>query len=167
MLLIADSFRQLDFAKLMEVYAQGNGENGAEKYPELSAGEQLLQAEQDFYQYLRQGFFLQPGDRYCIWQEDGRYISALRLQSYRDGLLLEALETRPDCRRQGYGEGLIRAVQGLIGDKKLYSHISHRNAASQAIHQKCGFVKISDMARYADGSVNGFCGTYLYHKSAG
>lgn len=154
----------LRFGELMEVYAESVAENGAEFYPHLCENEQILQARQDFYAYLKQGFFTLAGDRYCIWEEDGRYLCALRLQDYRDGLLLEALETRPQVRRRGYAEKLIRAVQKQIGQTPLYSHISHKNAASIGVHRKCGFVKISDSAVYADGSVNDRCGTYLYHN---
>lgn len=164
MLRICDRLTQIHFGRLMQVYAEGVAENGAEFYPDLSENEQILRAEQDFYAYLQTGFFTQPGDLYCIWEENGAYVSALRLQRYQDGLLLEALETHPDQRRLGYACRLIQAVLEELRPEKLYSHISHRNAPSIAVHQKCGFRKISDQARYADGSVNSRCGTYLYEK---
>jgi GNAT superfamily N-acetyltransferase len=82
-------------------------------------------------------------------------------------LLLEALETHPPHRRKGYAEQLIYAVLEKYRPEKLYSHISHRNGPSIGVHQKCGFRKISDAARYADGSVNSRCGTYLYEENAG
>ena len=162
MLLLCNRLSQLRFGQLMQVYAQGAAENGAEFYPDLSANEQILRAEQDFYAYLQTGFFTQHGDLYCIWEEKGVYISALRLQKFQDGLLLEALETHPDYRRQGYAGRLIQAVLEELRPQKLYSHIGHKNLASQATHLKCGFRKIADHARYADGSVNSYCGTYLY-----
>ena len=49
--------RELNFAQLMEVYAESNRENGDEFYPHMPEGQRLLQAEQDFYQYLRESFF--------------------------------------------------------------------------------------------------------------
>lgn len=162
MMLVIKDLHRLRFGELMEVYAESVAENGADFYPECSENEQILQAQQDFYAYLAQEFFAQEQDCYCIWEEDGRYVCALRLQRYRDGLLLEALETRPQARRRGYAEKLIHAVQAQIGEQVLYSHISHKNAASIAVHRKCGFVKISDSAVYADGSVNDRCGTYRY-----
>lgn len=159
---------QLQFGQLMQVYAEGTQENGADHYPDLPPHQQILRAEQDFYEYLRTGFFTQDGDLYCIWQEGDQYVSALRLQRYQDGLLLEALETHPAYRRKGYAERLIRAVLEELRPQKLYSHIGHRNLASQGVHLKCGFRKISDHARYADGSVNSYCGTFLYEiKNAG
>lgn len=162
MLCVYKKLHQLRFGELMEVYSESVAENGKEFYPNLSENEQIIQAQQDFYVYLQQGFFTKQEDIYCIWEENGKYICALRLESYQDGLLLEALETRPEYRKQGYAEKLIRAVQALVGEQKIYSHISHRNVASLAVHRKCGFEKILNYARYADGSVNDRCGTYLY-----
>ena len=163
MLVICKRLSDLRWSELMAVYAEGNEENGAEFFSHLSKNEQLLQAEQSFYDYLKRDFFARPEDRYCIWQEQGRYVAALRLHPYGDGLLLEALETRPEYRRRGYAERLIKAVQMEFQPQKLYSHIGHKNAASIAVHLKCGFVKIADTARYLDGSVNAYCGTYLYN----
>lgn len=162
MLAVYKNLHQIRFGELMEVYSESVAENGEELYPDLSGAEQVLQAQQDFYAYLQQGFFCKEGDTYCIWEENGKYVCALRLESYQDGLLLEALETRPEYRKQGYAEKLIRAVQQMVGDGKIYSHISHKNAASLAVHEKCGFQKILDHARYADGSVNSYCGTYRF-----
>ena len=164
MLLMFDQLRQLDFAQLMAVYAESNRENGAEFYPNLPEGQQLLEAEQDFYNYLRTGFFTEAGDRYCIWQENGIYVSALRLQRYQDGLLLEALETRPHHRKQGYGKKLIMAALETAECDKIYVHISRRNHASIAAHLSCGFCKLLDYGVYADGSVNHYTDTYLYEK---
>ncbi len=164
MLQIFEKLGQLRFGELMEVYSESVAENGAELYPNLSVPEQNVQAQQDFYAFLQEGFFCKEGDVYCIWQEAGRYVCALRLEQYQDGLLLEALETRPEYRRKGYAEKLIRAVQLEYSDWKIYSHISHKNLPSLCLHRKCGFEKILDYARYVDGSVNPHCGTFLYEK---
>lgn len=162
MLRVFEKLGQLRFGELMEVYSESVSENGAEFYPNLSVPEQNMQAQQDFYAFLQKGFFCKEGDVYCIWQEADRYVCALRLERYQDGLLLEALETRPEYRRKGYAEKLIRAVQRQYGDQKIYSHISRNNLPSLRVHEKCGFEKILDHARYVDGSVNTHCGTFLY-----
>lgn len=94
--------------------------------------------------------------------EAGEYISALRLEPYKDGLLLEALETAPRHRRKGYGYQLLKAVLNAFPDRKIYSHVSKRNVPSLAIHEKCGFRKISDAAAYIDGSVNERAVTLCY-----
>lgn len=168
MLLLCDRLSQIRFGQLMQVYAEGAAENGADSYPYLSTNEQILRAEQDFFAYLQSGFFTQPGDLYCIWEEQGQYVSALRLQQYQDGLLLEALETHPAHRHRGYAQKLILSVFDELKPNRVYSHIGHKNMPSQATHHACGFRKISDSARYADGSVNSRCGTYLYEsKNAG
>lgn len=164
MLTVATTLHELDFGKLMAIYEESNRENGAEFYPNLSEGQRLLEAEQNFYHYLRTGFFTEPGDRYCIWQENGRYISALRLQRYQDGLLLEALETCPEYRGRGYAKQLILTVLETVECDKVYVHISRRNAPSIAAHKACGFRKILDYGVYADGSVNHYTDTYLYEK---
>lgn len=152
MLILATKLHELSFAALMAVYAESNRENGALMHPELSVNQQILYAEQSFYQYLRESFFLTKGAVYAIWEEGGNYISALRLERYEDGLLLEALETAPIYRRKGYAELLIRAVQEAF-PQRIYSHVSKRNAPSLKVHEKCGFYQILDYARYIDGSV--------------
>ena len=109
MLQIIRSMSQLDFSGMMALYEEGNLENAADLYPHLPQGQGLAQAEQDFYQYLRECFFKTPGAYYAVWAENGQYRSALRMEPYKDGMLLAALETHPDFRRRGYGEKLIRA----------------------------------------------------------
>lgn len=153
MLKIAEKLNELDFGQLMAVYEEGNLENGAEFWPELPRGQQILRAEQDFYQYLRECFFTTEGAIYALWEIDGKYVSALRLEPYQDGLLLEALETAPEHRHKGYASKLIRAVLEQVTNQKVYSHVSKRNAASLRTHEKCGFNRILEHAVYADGSV--------------
>lgn len=82
----------------MAVYVEGNEENAVDSYPDLTRDEGIKKAEQNFYQYLQNNFFCNEGVVYAIWEEDGQYISALRLEPYQDGLLLEALETKPSYR---------------------------------------------------------------------
>lgn len=163
MLTVAKSLRQLRFSDLMEVYQEGNLENAEDLYPHLSQREKRIRAEQDFYTYLTECFFKTPGAAYYIWSARGSYVSALRLEPYRDALLLEALETHPDHRDKGYAKALIQAVLEGV-EEKVYSHISRRNAASIAVHTACGFRKILDYAVYADGSVLRSSDTYLYEK---
>jgi GNAT superfamily N-acetyltransferase len=152
MLYIATKMQELNFSQLMAVYEEGNRENGEIFYPDLPEGQQLLRAEQSFYEYLREGFFPVSGAVYAIWIENECYVSALRLEPYEDGLLLEALETAPTQRRKGYAEKLIRAVLEQF-PQKIYSHVSKKNTASLAVHEKCGFVQVLDYAKYIDGSV--------------
>lgn len=156
MLKLYHNLHSIDFSKLMELYAQGNAENARDCYPheELLVG--IRKAELDFYQYLREVFFCVEGSVYAVWEEDGIYLSALRLEPYRDGLLLEALETHLQHRRQGYGRELITSVLDqlrLQGVQKVYSHVNKRNSPSINCHLACGFERIAEQATYIDGSV--------------
>ncbi len=151
-LYLAKKLAELDFHQLMDVYTEGNRENGSEFYPDLPEGQRILQAEQAFRQYLTEVFFPTPGAVYAVWKEQGVYVSALRLEPFEEGFLLEALETAPGSRRRGYARQLIRAVQEAFGGK-IYSHVSKRNVPSLAVHEKCGFCRILDYAKYIDGSV--------------
>lgn len=164
MLILAHSLRDLRFGALMEVYADSNEEKASD-WPNLPRGHALTLAEQDFRQYLQEVFFPTVGALCAVWEEQGRYVSALRLEPYRDGLLLEALETRPDQRGKGYAQTLIREMQRYLaqqGPVKLYSHIAKRNSASRKVHEQCGFRIISDHAVYINGSVDYRCDTWLY-----
>ena len=101
MLYLARSLSRLHFSSLMAVYAESNRENGREFWPEEPEMRQIQLAEEDFYRYLSQVFFRSPGAVYAVWEENGRYVSALRLEPYRDGLLLEALETARSSGERG------------------------------------------------------------------
>lgn len=165
MLTVIRSMRELRFGRLMDVYAQTNRDTARERWPLESESYAVALAEQDFYNYLATCFFCTPGAVYCVWQAEGRYVSALRLEPWRDGLLLEGLETAPERRNYGCACALIRAVQACLrelGAVKLYSHIGKRNTVSVAVHEKCGFRKLYDHAVYADGSVDSRSGTYIY-----
>lgn len=157
--------QELDFRKLMELYSEGNRENAEERYAGDDVNVGILKVEQDFYQYLDEVFFRAKGAFYAVWEEKGRYLSALRMESYRDGLLLEALETHPDYRGMGYAKGLVQAVLELLKAKDIasvYAHVSKRNMASLRTHLSCGFYRISEQAVYIDGSVNSRCCTFQY-----
>ena len=152
MLICARAFRELDFEALMEVYLEGNRENGEELYPEECPGKQMELAKRDFAHFLRENFYTQKDACYWVWLEDGAYRSALRLEPYQDGFLLEALETHPEYRRKGYAKKLISSVlERLPAGTRVYSHISKWNTASIASHQSCGFYKLLDYGVDTDG----------------
>lgn len=160
MLKIIRSMKDLQFGQLMAVYEEGNRLNGEEFWPDLSEGQKILRAEQDFYQYLKECFFPTEGAYYGVWVEGNTYVSALRLEPYRDGLLLEALETVPTHRQRGYAKALIQAVLLKEQGRKIYAHIHKGNLPSIRTHESCGFCRISDHAVYIDGSVHPHSYTY-------
>lgn len=148
------SMKEISFPMLMEVYGETNAKTAREEWPELPEGFAQEKAERDFYDYLWDSFFRTDRAAYALWEVDGKYVSALRLEPYRGGLLIEALETAPAERRKGYGRDLLQAVIRHTEGTKLYSHVEKQNKASMALHQSCGFVRESDFAVYIDGSVN-------------
>ena len=154
MIIVADSIEKLDFPRLMEVYLEGNAENGEYFWPEEEPERRIELAKESFRSYLVDGFYGTAHGTYYVWTEQGRYISALRLERHADGLLLEALETRPDCRRKGYGRKLILAVlEQLPQGTRVYSHVNKENQPSLAAHRSCGFSKALDYAVGSDGEI--------------
>lgn len=164
MLLLAKKMNELDFGQLMQVYQGENQKTARKMHPDLPQGQGQLYAEQAFYQYLRECFFATAGAVCAIWEENGRYVSALRLEPYRDGLALTALETIPSARRQGFAKKLVEAVLNCNSGTKIYSHVKKANSASLALHESCGFFKILDYAVYLDGSVLQNCVTFCNKK---
>jgi len=166
LLYVISSMSQLNTEQLMAVYSEGNIENADAFFPDFSREEQIKKAESAFVDYLREDFFQQKGAAYYVWESDGVYRSALRLEPYLDGLLLEALETAPDSRRKGYGYALICAVLSHLKGKSvgpIYSHVSKRNVPSLKIHEKCGFQRIKESAAYIDGTVTQNSCTMCYY----
>lgn len=147
MLKIIRTMKELEFGKLLQVYDESCV---------------TLDAQGDFYEYLRQVFFKTPGAVYCVWQEGETYVSALRLEPYRNGLILSGLETAVVFRRHGFAGALVDAVIAEFGDAWIYSHINHGNHPSRAIHLRRGFRQISECAVFLDGSATDRTGTYLY-----
>ena len=157
MLLIMKRLEELDFSALMDVYIEGNREK-AEEYGDGG----LLQAEREFFDYLREDFFRQKDAFYAVWQVGAQYVSALRLEPYGDGWLLEALETAPNHRKQGYAKALMAEVLDMMGESAVYSQVSRRNEASLRTHYACGFQKHLDHVVYLDGSVSNRAVTLRY-----
>lgn len=163
MLIVAKTLAQLDYDQLMTVYKETNLENGRKIAPYDSASRQQQIAEDLFYNYLRECFYDRKGAIYCILSRNNQYISALRVEPYQDGLLIEALETVPHLRKQGYAGKLLSLMKEYLcehGGTVLYSHVSKKNHASQSVHEKAGFRRICDFAAYIDGSISNRAYTY-------
>ena len=159
------SLKELNFGKLMDLYAEGNLKKAREEFSADDLNLGILKAEQDFYLYLKDVFFTVDNALYCVWEEKGKYLSALRLEPYREGLLMEALETHPDYRQMGYAKRLILEVLASLkntGITAVYAHVHKKNVASLQTHIACGFQRVSEQAVYIDGSVNSFCCTMRY-----
>lgn len=163
MLTVITSFRKLKTTQLLQVYQESIILAGKQQYPHLSDNFQILEAEQDFYSFLRD-FFGQKDAFLAVWDVEKKYVSALRIAPYRDGVLLTGLETAPDSRKMGYAVNLMCETMGYLsglGVHKVYSHIRKDNVASIGVHQKAGFHRINESAIFLDGSADVYSGTYL------
>ena len=152
-----DRLRDLRFSQLSQVYFQ----------PLVDRCDQhLLDNEQMFYQYLHDVFFKTENAFYAVWLEAGEYVSALRLEPYKDGYLLAGLQTHCKRRNNGYAESLVGAVIDNMKEcnkyLKIYAHVKKDNVASIRVHEHCGFKKIADLAVYIDGSVASDAYTFCY-----
>lgn len=165
MLRVISTLGELPFAQLMRVYEKTNRDRGSLQWRQEPRDRQIALAEEDFYTYLRTCFFRTPGAVYYLWLEEGRAVSALRREPYRDGVLLAALETAPMDTGRGYATRLLAQTLDILRDEgvpKVYVHIHRRNAASQKVHLHCGFVKTARGAMLLDGSYNAAYDTYTY-----
>ena len=141
-----DGLEDMDFPKLMEIYRESNTENISYFFPECTdedTGRRLV--EEKFHDYLKKDFFSQPGNRYYVLTEGDAWISAIRLfpvSGKSNCHYAEALETRPDKRRQGYGSKLILELFSELskdGPFEITDSVSKTNEPSLQLHLSCGF----------------------------
>ena len=149
MLHIVTSFAELDGPRLMEVYSESNRENTGYFFPDMEdKALAIKKVEEGFLQFLRDEFFTGPGPAYCVLEEAGEWVSALRLNEVQPGLYyLEALETRPGYRRRGYAGRLLRKVVDHLkakGTFRLCDCVDKENEASVRTHLVCGFTIVSE-----------------------
>ena len=156
MLRIVEAYSELNMEQYLHLCRESIQQSGWEKYRHLSPKTQVQNAKDDLVGYLSGGFFWKKGAFCALWVEDDTYKSALRIEPYRDGVLLHALETDPRARRQGYAFNLVQGVLSYLRDKNqalVYSHIHKWNISSKCLHEKCGFEIIADSAVLLDETV--------------
>ncbi|MCM1533440.1 MAG: GNAT family N-acetyltransferase [Corallococcus sp.] len=97
---------------------------------------------------LYQNGVLNGENVYYVWENDGVWVSALRLYYIEENFYyLEALETAPDFRKKGYAALLLTSVINelkLIGHFKICVCVGRNNIASLNTHKKCGFKIVSE-----------------------
>ncbi len=149
MLLQFNTFAELNTKKLMQIYIESNTENAAYFYPDETDTQKAVQlCEKGFTEFLKDEFFAQSGGTYWVLEEDGQWVSALRTSFIKENLYyIEALETKPDCRKQGYAVKLLQMVAEALkanGSLVLCDCVDKRNIASLNTHLKAGFSIASD-----------------------
>lgn len=157
MIIIADSVRKIEFHKLILLCADEIEQTRIRRYKKYSIQQGLFQAESDFYHYLKSSFFA-VGGLYFIYEHDDRYVSAVRLEPYERGVLLNSLITKLEMRRNGYAEKLLHYALAYFEKTIVYSHVHVHNKPSRALHEKMGFKLSLEYARLLDGSL---CNDYL------
>lgn len=143
MLLRLTELSDAEVPKLMAIYAEGNRENAEYFYPELPLAEGIAREEQRFVTMLREMFFPKPGNELFVWRTEGQWVAALRLTKLDDFYYLEALETKPDQRRKGYGKSLLEATCKALAHRRpvtVRDCVAKRNKASLRTHLAAGFV---------------------------
>lgn len=147
------TLESLDFSKLMEVYRESNEDNVSYFYPEetdLDKGRHLV--EQKFYDYLKTGFYNKPGNRYYVLEDNGEWLSAIRLfpvEGKDNNFFAEALETMPSQRRKGYARKMMELLFEKLGSEGFFEitdTVNKSNEASLRFHLNCGFEIFKDPA---------------------
>lgn len=139
----------------MDIYAESNGENAEDFFPDENREEGVRKVEENFLAFLKNEFFAREGNVYYVLEEEGVWTAALRLSELPNRLFyLEALETRPDMRRRGYAAKLIRKVAAELkkgGEFRICDCVSKRNIPSLKTHESCGFRAVGDGYDYLSG----------------
>lgn len=161
MIIIADKISKLELTKLTELYSDVIEKDRKRNYGRLSEYEGRLQAELDYYQYLRDVFFSETGGEFFVLEKDGRYITGVCIEPYKDGLLLNSLVTMPDARRKGFAEKLLNFALSRFSGLPVYVHIHIQNVSSRRLHEKVGFTLLYDYAYMLDGSIRSDYITYI------
>ena len=162
MLLIAEHLKQINMKMLASVYEESNRKLAKNGNNSALFNLRFIEAENDFYDYM--AFFLRdPNSFVAILAEGERYLSAVRIELYLDGVLLSGLETIPSERGKGYAVRLLQELMIQLKDRavtKVYSHIDRNNSGSISVHMRCGFNRILDYAKCIDGSILRSMDTY-------
>ncbi|MBQ1820825.1 MAG: GNAT family N-acetyltransferase [Clostridia bacterium] len=158
-MLVFRSLEELDFKRLMRIYAEGNLENARDLYPDEDKKTALGKAIEDFRSYLKTRFFRDGKESYHVLSVGGEWVAALRLYELPDHLFyMEALETEPSQRRHGFASQLLHVLIDSLkeaGPFSLCDCVGKKNIASLAAHLKCGFrIVRTDGYSYLDGETN-------------
>ena len=138
------TFADLNTERLMKIYVESNTENAHYFYPDEPDLQKAIRlCEERFSEYLENDFYSQSGRIYWVLEENGQWVSALRTSFIKENIYyIEALETKPNCRKLGYAGKLLRSVAKHLkteGSFLLCSNVSKKNIPSLRTHIKSGF----------------------------
>lgn len=149
-----------------EVYPEGSLEIAQEKNPELEDLSEAIREEEEYFVGFLKRFMESEQNRYYVLDIDGRWVSALRLTRLDGFYYLEALETAPEYRRNGYAAQLIGEVIALIkegGEVTIRSNVNKSNVASLVTHKKCGFsIELENGVNCLTGEVRDYVYGMIY-----
>lgn len=116
------------------------------------------------YTSFLRGFVKNPKQLIIVEESNDEWVSALRaIETIEGHWFLEAVETKPEKRKKGFGKDLLRHTIGYlinIGMAELTCTISKNNFKSQALHEKCGFIPTNELPLNCWGELEE--GTILY-----
>lgn len=119
-----------------------------ESMKDLEANFRSLEEMKEAYASFLKDFMADPKQLVLVEEIDDIWASALRAVESADGRwFLEAVETKPQERKKGYGEALLHhTISHLrcLGMREVTCTIAKNNVASMALHRKCGFVPTQD-----------------------
>lgn len=153
MLRIVDRIGSLDMSKLEAVYEQTIIQKRID--PDV-----FISGLYDFFQ-TRDAMV-------CILEDELNYLSALRLEPYRNGCLISWLETQKTLRGNGYATTLVDEVIRWCADRQMlpvYAHVHKSNLASVRVFENAGFLITGKPAVFLDGSVYTSFHTLKYDKN--
>ena len=115
--------------------------------------------------FLRE-FIREPGQSVLVETDGDQWVSALRAIESRPGVwFVEAVETAPDRRGQGFGRRLLNhTMERLLslGAKRIECIIHPDNTASQRLHAACRFVPTDDKPVNCWGETETGCVLWRY-----
>ncbi len=165
MLLEFTTMRDTDAMHMIRsIYSEGCRENAQEleRHPESTTlAAAIAEEEQGFLEFVRK-FLSEERNRYYILEENGEWVSALRLTHIEDFYYLEALETAEAHRKKGYAVRLLQEVIALLrtrGKVEIRCNVHKKNIPSLATHKKCGFIVAEE---HGINYISGTQSEYLY-----
>lgn len=130
-----------------------------ERYADLMLEDETdtWQSRENLYRYMSEVFFAKAENMCYVLEDEGKYLSSLRIEHFEDGYLVHALQTMKLERGKGYASALFEEMKKdivLEEDKHIYSHILKNNKPSIVLHRQMGFQRLLDYAKLLDGSVS-------------